>query len=89
MSTRGKVWFHRSRALGWLGLGIASFIMGWQNMVSLVWGASVYANVVSDWSAAEAADDREIIKAIQSLRRTQRGSRSHWPRRLREQVNGR
>lgn len=89
MDARRKVWFHRARALGWALLGAASFIFGWQNSVALVWGASVYANALTDWSAAEAADDREVVSYLQQIRNAQRGSRSTWPRKLREQVKNR
>lgn len=88
MSARVKVWFHRSRAVLWLLLGALSFTFGWQNSVALVWAASLYANIVSDWGAAEAADDREIVSRLRRIE-GQRGSRSHWPRRLREQVKTR
>lgn len=89
MDVRRKVWFHRTRALGWLVLGAVSFALGLQNSVALVWGASVYANALTDWGAAEAADDREIISRLQRIERIQRGSRTNWPRRLRQQVRNR
>lgn len=89
MDVRRKVWFHRARALGWALLGAVSFALGWQNSVALVWGASVYANVVSDLGAAEAADDRKVLDHLRRIERLQRGSRSKWPKRLRDQVNKR
>lgn len=89
MDVRRKVWFHRARALTWALLGAISFMMGWQNLVSLVWGASVYANIVSDLGAAEAADEREVLEHLRRIERLQRGSRSRWPRKLREQVKNR
>lgn len=85
MSARVKVWFHRSRAIVWGVLGVISFALGWQNSVALVWAASLYANISTDWGAAEAADDRELLVELQRIRQAQRGSRSHWPKRLREQ----
>lgn len=89
MPTRVKVWFHRGRALVWVGVGVCSFVFGFENSVVLVWVASLYANIVSDWGAAEAADDREVIDLLQVVKQRQRGSRSHWPRRLREQAKNR
>lgn len=64
---RAKVWFHRSRAVLWALIGAVSFLLGWQNSVVLVWVASVYANVVSDWGAAEAADDRKVLQRLDQL----------------------
>lgn len=62
-----KVWFHRSRAILWAILGIVSFPLGWANSVALVWAASVYANVLTDISAAEAADDREVLARLDRI----------------------
>jgi len=62
-----KVWFHRIRAGIWLLIGAVSFPLGWASNVAIVWVASVYANVVSDWGASEAADDREIVDGIKGL----------------------
>lgn len=61
------MWFHRSRALAWIILGLASFRFGWQDSVVLVWVASVYANIVSDLGAAEAADDRELCDRLDRI----------------------
>ncbi len=62
-----KVWFHRSRAIVWALLGIVSFPLGWANSVALVWAASVYANVLTDVGAAEAADDRQILERLDRI----------------------
>lgn len=62
-----KVWFHRSRAAAWALVGVLSFAYGWANSVALVWAASLYANIVSDWTAGEAADDRHIIDGMEAL----------------------
>lgn len=67
MSRTAKVWFHRSRAVAWVLLGVASYVFGFASNVSLVWAASVYANTVSDWGAAEAADDRAVTSRIDHL----------------------
>lgn len=65
---RAVVWFHRSRALGWVIVGALSFPLGWANSVVLVWIASVYANVFTDWGAAEAADDRRVLDGLTAIR---------------------
>jgi hypothetical protein len=65
--TRRRVRFHRGRAVAWAALGALSFLFGWQESVMLVWIASVYANVVSDWTAGEAADDREICDRLDRI----------------------
>lgn len=62
-----KVWFHRGRAMAWVLIGVASYLFGWTESVTLVLIASLYANVVSDWGAAEAADNREVLRRIASL----------------------
>lgn len=62
-----KVWFHRSRAAVWGVVGVLSFMYGWANSVALVWVASLYANIVSDIGAAEAADDRHVIEELEAL----------------------
>lgn len=59
-----RVWFHRSRAAAWVLVGAASFPLGLANNIALVWLASVYANTVSDWGAAEAADDTELLARL-------------------------
>lgn len=64
---RWKVWFHRSRAVVWMIVGALSFPLGWANSVALVWVASLYANVVTDIGAAEAADDRTILARLDRL----------------------
>ncbi len=62
-----RVWFHRGRAILWAAFGALSLVTGWANSIALVWFASVYANVVSDWTAGEAADDREIIGRLDAI----------------------
>ncbi len=63
----GRVWFHRARAAMWVAIGIVSFLFGWQDSVVLVWCASVYANVVSALTAAEAADDRSVCDRLDRI----------------------
>lgn len=64
---RGRIWFHRGRAIGWVFLGAATFIFGFQDSVVMVWIASVYANVVSDWTAGEALDHKDITKRLDRI----------------------
>jgi hypothetical protein len=49
----------------WAVLGFISFVFGWQNNIAMVWIASVYANIKSDWGAAEAADDSAVIQRLE------------------------
>jgi hypothetical protein len=65
------IWFHRARGIAWGLFGALSFVMGWQNNVALVWGASVYANAMTDWGAGEAADDRDLKERLERLERNQ------------------
>lgn len=69
---RLRVWFHRGSALVWVALGAVSFALGLQSSVVLVWLASVYANVKSDWGAAEAADDSAMVERLDRIEATQR-----------------
>lgn len=62
-----RVLFHRVSAILWIFVGVLSFVMGWQDAVPLIWVASVYANVKSDWGAAEAADDRRVIERLDRI----------------------
>lgn len=69
---RARVWFHRISAGVWALIGAVSFAFGLQNSVALVWAASVYANVKSDWGAAEASDNTEILKRLDAIDARQR-----------------
>lgn len=64
---RAKVWFHRTRAILWAVVGVISFPLGWANSVVLVWIASVYANCLTDWGTAEAADDRALAERLDRI----------------------
>lgn len=64
-----RVWLHRTLALAWVAFGVLSVLMGWQESVALVWFASVYANVYSSWSAAEAADDHALMGRLDDIER--------------------
>ena len=59
--------FHRACALIWGALLVPSLLF-WPESVAFVIFASVYANVKSDWGAAEAADDRRVQRQIALLR---------------------
>lgn len=48
----------------WGLLGVVAFMFGWQDSIPLVWVASAYANIKSDWGAAEAADDRAVMERL-------------------------
>ncbi len=77
MSVTPRVWFHRGRSILWVVVGVASFVWGFANSVMLVWIASLYANVVSDWGAAEAANNTEVLEAIAQLRKEVRAGACH------------
>lgn len=64
---RGRIWFHRAGALAWAVLLVPALIW-WPDSVAFVIIASVYANVKSDWGAAEATDDRAVLAEIRALR---------------------
>lgn len=72
MTPEGKrkavVWFHRSRAVVWVLVGAASFVFGWANSVVLVWVASLYANVSTDWGNGEASDNREVLDQLDEIK---------------------
>lgn len=61
------VWVHRARALVWLVIGVAAFPLGLASSVELVWMASVYANVFTDWGASEAADDTAVLSRLDEV----------------------
>lgn len=69
---RRKIWAHRALAAAWAAVGIVSFPLHWANSVVLVWIASVYANVASEMSTAEAADDRAVVDRIDRVERNQK-----------------
>lgn len=60
------VWFHRGRALAWVGLTLAA-LKWWPDSVAFVIICSGYANAVSDWTAGEAANDAEIMTKLDRL----------------------
>lgn len=62
----GRVWFHRSRAIAWVLLTLAA-LRWWPESVVFVIIASGYANIVSDWTASEASDNREVIDRLDRM----------------------
>lgn len=64
---QGRVRSARLRAIAWAAVGLASFALGWADSVVLVWVASVYANVVGELGAAEAADDEAVLAEVRAL----------------------
>ena len=63
---RSWVWFHRASAILW-ALTLPAALKWWPQSVAFVIVASVYANVKSDWGAAEAADDREVVERLERI----------------------
>jgi hypothetical protein len=63
-----RVWFHRSRAIAWAFLTLAA-LRWWPDSVAFVIVMSGYANIVSDWTASEAADDRVICERLERIER--------------------
>lgn len=61
-----KVWFHRSRAVAWVLLTLAA-LRWWPDSVAFVIIMSGYANIVSDWTASEAADDRIMLERLDRI----------------------
>lgn len=92
MSATARVWFHRSRSIVWLIVAVLALPFGWLNSVVLVSLASLYANVASDWSASEAADDREVVATLRRIeqacrpRAKLRTARPTWGRAGRRKV---
>lgn len=58
-----KILFHRFSAAIWALLLVPALIW-WKDSVTFVILASIYANVKSDWGAAEAADERELVQRL-------------------------
>lgn len=77
MRVSRRVWFNRACAVGWAVAGFLAFPLGWAYSVAFVTVASIYANVKTDWGTAEAADNREVLKAIAELRREVRAGACH------------
>lgn len=69
-----SVLFNRVCAVVWAVALIPAYLW-WAESVLFVIVASIYANVKSDWGAAAAADDREVLGEVAELRREIRSLR--------------
>jgi hypothetical protein len=63
--TRRRV--HQGLAFVWVLLLVPAWLW-WQESILFVIVASIYANAVGEWSAAEAADDRVVLREIRHLK---------------------
>lgn len=61
-----RVLFHRSASILWL-LSLIPALLWWKESVLFVIVASIYANVASEWAAAEASDNREILERLRKM----------------------
>jgi hypothetical protein len=68
VKVRPVVLFHRASAVVWALLAVPA-LLWWPDSVAFVIVASVYANVKSDWGAAEAADDSTVLAELHRLNR--------------------
>lgn len=66
-----KIYFNKTTAVAWALFGPTAFFIGWSESVALVWVASVWANVKSDWATAEAADDRDLVAQLTRIEENQ------------------
>lgn len=48
-------------------VAVLAWPMGWLESVAFVAWASLYANIASDWSNSEAADDRDILARLERI----------------------
>jgi hypothetical protein len=74
VSPTSRVWFHRSRSIAWVLITLVA-LRWFPNSVAFVIIMSGYANVVSDWGAAEAADDRAMSERLDRIEELLRGRR--------------
>lgn len=63
---RGKVWLHRGLAALWVALAVPG-VLWWKQSILFVILASLYANVASELSTSEAADDRAVLDRLDRL----------------------
>lgn len=63
---RRAVWFHRISAMVWTASTIPA-LLWWRESLWFVITASIYANIKSDWGAAEAADNSAVLDALADL----------------------
>jgi len=60
------VTFHRACAVVW-AVSFVPALLWWSQSIWFVIVASVYANVKSDWGAAEAADDSGVLERLDRI----------------------
>ena len=70
LSGRHRVWAHRALAGVWVLLAIPGVIW-WAESILFVILVSLYANFASEMSAAEAADDRDVLRRLDRIERRQ------------------
>jgi hypothetical protein len=58
---------HQGLAVVWALMLVPAWLW-WQESILFVIIASIYANAVGEWSAAEAADDRVVLREIRHLK---------------------
>lgn len=63
-----RVWFHRGGAIFWALMTIPAYVW-WQDAIWFVIACSLYANIKSDWGAAEAADDTAVMDRLDGMER--------------------
>lgn len=63
MSHQRRVWTHRAIAAMWVLLAVPA-VLWWKTSILFVILVSLWANMAASLSAAEAADDREILRRL-------------------------
>lgn len=66
-SPQRRVLFHKCSAVIWMLLLIPS-ILWWHSSILWVITISIYANIKSDWAAAEAADDSSVMDELAEIK---------------------
>jgi hypothetical protein len=66
-ANRGRVLFHKCSSVTWMVLLIPSWLW-WNSSILWVITISIYANIKSDWAAAEASDDHKVREEINELK---------------------
>lgn len=67
-----KIWFNKTAAVVWTVVGVASFFTGWAYTIWFVVACSIWANVFSSWSTAEAIDDRVLLRKLITIEENQK-----------------
>lgn len=74
ITLRHKIASNKIAAVAWAVAGVLAFIFGWIEAIWFVAVCSIWANVFSSWSTAEAADDREIKDLLYQILENQNGN---------------